>query len=269
MAMQRVLTFVILLALAIVPLEAQRHVGGGGHVGMRGPSAGFGAHGGYYSGGHYSFGATVGSHRGPYYGGGHYYGHGGHYYGYGGHYYNYYPRYYWPSYSWGIGFYYGYPSYYYPYYGGYYSYPYPYAYYATPSYPVVYSSGANASASSGQQLSQDMTDLRAEVRDLRDSNDQLRNEIAQSRSSQEQARYPRPPVKETTSPTSPSSEQPAALLVFKDGRRVETKSYAVVGQTVWVLSDQQAHKYPLSQLDLDETRKVNAERGVEFAVPNR
>lgn len=272
MRMQRVFTVMLLLALAAMPLSAQRHGGGGGgHVGMRGPSVGFSGHagygGGFHGGSRYSVGVGVGvggARFGGYYGGTHYYG--GHYTrGFYGGYYG--PRYYGPRYSWGVGFYYGYPyASYWPYYS--YSYPYPYAYYATPSYPVVYSSDANSQGA--QQLSQDVNDLRSEVRDLRDTNDQLRYELEKRQTPQQPQtqsyRYPRPPVNQGK-PT--ASEAPPTVIVFKDGQRIEANNYAMVGQTLWVLNSQQAQKYPLASLDVEESRRLNAERGIEFALPNR
>jgi hypothetical protein len=279
--MQRVFTVVLLLALATLPLAAQRHGGGGGggHVSMHGPSASYGGHrsaGGYgghvgyaggYSGARYGVGGGV-SVGGSHYGG-HYYAPSRYYgprYGYGGYYGS---RYYWPRYNWGFSFSYGYPYAAYSYSPYYYSYPYPYAYYATPSYPVAYSSDSNSNYQATQQLSQDVNDLKGEVRDLRDTNDQLRYELnkrATPQQPQQSYAYPRPPVNQAVPQ---ENEGPPTLLVFKDGKRMEAKNYAVVGQTVWVLNSQQAQKYPLSQLDVEESRRLNAERGIDFAVPNK
>jgi len=268
MGVQRVFAAVLFLALAVVPLSAQRRGGGGGgHVGVRGPGAGFGGHvgyaGGYHGGSRYSVGVGVsvgGAHYGGHYYAPRYY---GPHYGYRGYYG---PRYYWPRYNWGFSFSYGYPyASYWPYY---YSYPYPSAYYAAPSYPVAYSRDSNSNYQATQQLSQDVNDLKSEVRDLRDTNDQLRYEL-QKRATPQQPQsyaYPRPPVQQAAPP---ESEAPPTLLVFKDGRRIEANNYAVVGQTLWILNSQQAQKYPLSDLNVEESRRLNAERGIEFTVPNR
>ncbi len=259
MAMQRALIVAFLLALAALPLSAQRGGGhiGGGHVAMHGPSTGFGGHAGFSSGSHFSVGVGVGSRFAsrsfaPRFG------NGVRFFG---------PRIYRPRYSVNFGFSYGYPYYGYAAYWPYYSYPYPYAYYAAPSYPVTYASPDSDPAA--QQLSQDVNDLRGEVSNLRDSNDQLRYELEKRRipqDTQSQPRYPRPPVNEAAPP---AQETPSTVLVFKDGRRLEANNYAVVGQTLWVLNSQQAQKYPVSQLDVEESRRLNAERGIDFAVPNR
>jgi len=80
--------------------------------------------------------------------------------------------------------------------------------------------------------------------------------------SREEARQaalqPRPRVEDKTSTT---------ILVFRDGRRSEVQNYAIVGQTLWVFSEQRARKILVSDLDLAATKKANAERGVEFLLP--
>lgn len=65
----------------------------------------------------------------------------------------------------------------------------------------------------------------------------------------------------------PQPEQPLTVLVYRDGHGAEVRNYAVVGQTLWIFSEQRAKKVPLAELNLDATRKANDERGVEFAVP--
>ena len=69
---------------------------------------------------------------------------------------------------------------------------------------------------------------------------------------------------QATAPAPPDRELPAALLVYRDGRRAEVRNYAVVGQTLWIFSEDRAQKVALTQLDLDATRKANEERGIDF-----
>jgi hypothetical protein len=64
-----------------------------------------------------------------------------------------------------------------------------------------------------------------------------------------------------------SQPAPATVLVFRDQHRQEVQNYAISGQTLWVLTDQHAKKVPLTDLDLEATRKVNDDRGVEFELP--
>ena len=59
------------------------------------------------------------------------------------------------------------------------------------------------------------------------------------------------------------------ILVFRDGHRNQIQNYAVVGQTLWVFTEQRAQKIPISDLDLEATKKMNADRSVEFRLTLR
>lgn len=61
-------------------------------------------------------------------------------------------------------------------------------------------------------------------------------------------------------------DQPATVLVYRDGHSAEIRNYAVVGQTLWIFSEERAQKVALSLLDVEATRKANDARGVEFPV---
>jgi len=68
--------------------------------------------------------------------------------------------------------------------------------------------------------------------------------------------------------TTVAPEQPQTVLVFKDGHQIEVENYAIVGSTLYELSDGGRHKIPLSDLDLDATTKQNDQRGIDFRVPS-
>ena len=68
-------------------------------------------------------------------------------------------------------------------------------------------------------------------------------------------------------PPAPPEEQEPTLLVFRDGHQQEIRNYAIVGPMLWDFGAKGTHKIPLSDLDLDTTRKLNDERGVEFVLP--
>ena len=70
-------------------------------------------------------------------------------------------------------------------------------------------------------------------------------------------------------PTSPPevADRPRTVLVFKDGRRLEISNYAIVGSTLYDLSDGRARKVALAELDLPATLKQNDDRGVDFQLP--
>jgi hypothetical protein len=63
-------------------------------------------------------------------------------------------------------------------------------------------------------------------------------------------------------------EQPQTVLVFKDGHQVEVENYAIVGSTLYDLTDGRRRKIPLSDLDIDATTKQNGDRGIDFQVPS-
>jgi hypothetical protein len=67
----------------------------------------------------------------------------------------------------------------------------------------------------------------------------------------------------------PQEDVPATLLVFKDGHQVEVHNYAIIGSTLWDLSDHLTKKISLADLDLAATTKVNDERGTPFKLPKK
>jgi len=122
-------------------------------------------------------------------------------------------------------------------------------------YPAVYTSDPGAyqpsdDSESYDRLSSQLRELDSEVERLRDENQSLRSEVDRHKQST--------PIRQNP------EQEPGTVLVFRDGHRTETQSYAIVGQTVWILSSSRATKVPLSQLDLDQTIKVNEDRGTTF-----
>ena len=84
-----------------------------------------------------------------------------------------------------------------------------------------------------------------------------------------------PPVKNVPTPhsaehaeeaTAPEPLEPTTL-VFKDGRKLEVGNYAIIGQTLFDMTPGHARRVPLSDLDLEATRRINDERGVVFTLP--
>lgn len=68
-------------------------------------------------------------------------------------------------------------------------------------------------------------------------------------------------------PAAPVSDQPDTVLVFKDGHELDVKNYAIVGPTLYDLSDGRTRKVQLAELDLAATVKHNDDRGVSFQLP--
>ncbi len=60
---------------------------------------------------------------------------------------------------------------------------------------------------------------------------------------------------------------PLTVLVFHDGHRVEARNYAIVGQTLWIYTEQDSKKVPLADLDVAATKEANSDRGITFQLP--
>lgn len=74
-----------------------------------------------------------------------------------------------------------------------------------------------------------------------------------------------PPL--NTSSSSEDENTPITILVFRDGRKVQTRNYAIIGDSIWVYTEQESRKYRVADLDVDATKKVNSENGVGFQLP--
>ncbi len=119
-----------------------------------------------------------------------------------------------------------------------------------------YSYDPNISTSTYTDLSSQLGDLSLQLQDLRDQNESLRSEL-------EDTRTQPPAVAVSSQPTN----SPTSILVFNDGHQRQVQNYAIVGQTLWILSDARATKVPLAELNLNQTIKTNEDRGVEFLGP--
>ena len=105
----------------------------------------------------------------------------------------------------------------------------------------------------------------AEINRLADEIERLREERAYAEPSPEPAAQP------TTQPQAAPPQLADTLpvvLVFLDKRIQEVKNYAVANEMLVVLDGQKRKKYPLADIDLAATMKLNDERGVDFQVPN-
>jgi hypothetical protein len=71
-------------------------------------------------------------------------------------------------------------------------------------------------------------------------------------------------------PATPAAETdaPMTVLVFQDGHRTEARNYAIVGQTLWIYTEQDSKKVPLADLDVNATKNANSDRGIVFQMPN-
>lgn len=146
--------------------------------------------------------------------------------------------------------YYGYGGYGYPGWGGYGN-PGGYSDYA---YSQPYYSPYNDSPGYYEQNNQDDRYQQAEI-------DRLNDEVARLREQRETQASSSSNVRIRTG-------EELTQLVFLDKHAEEIENYAIVGQTIWVFSEQAARKIPLSALDVPATRKANEDRGVDFSLPH-
>lgn len=91
----------------------------------------------------------------------------------------------------------------------------------------------------------------------------LRDEILAMR---EESRV-REQARNNTPARSAQDDGSNAVLVFRDGRQLSVRNYAISDHTVWVLSPNSARKIPVAELDVPATQQMNAKNGVEFHLP--
>jgi hypothetical protein len=85
--------------------------------------------------------------------------------------------------------------------------------------------------------------------------------------------YPSPDAVQVVSKPTPAAnpqpvlEQQSTVLVFRNGKRLEIRNYAIVGDQVVNLSGRGPRKIALSDLDLNATSRINDDRAVDFRLP--
>ena len=126
-------------------------------------------------------------------------------------------------------------------------------------YPVYASSPDYQVAEQSPTTTSDQeTESSRQVDRLSDEIERLREEEQSRAAAQQTASQPRPSADEKMATT---------ILVFRDGHHSEIQNYAIAGQTLWMLTEQRARRVSMSDLDVEATRKLNADRGVEFRIP--
>jgi hypothetical protein len=95
-----------------------------------------------------------------------------------------------------------------------------------------------------------------------DAREQQRSRAAEQRTARERRDSEQPaaaPPKEDNSP--------ATVFIFKDGHQLETKNFAIMGQTLYDFSGSMLKKVQLGDLDKDATAKANDDRGIAVKLP--
>lgn len=72
--------------------------------------------------------------------------------------------------------------------------------------------------------------------------------------------------------SSPSSDaaaddSPTTVFIFKDGHQLETRNFAIMGETLYDFSSNSLRKVQLSDLDTAATQKANDDRGITVKLP--
>ena len=91
--------------------------------------------------------------------------------------------------------------------------------------------------------------------------DRLTDQVERVREQQQSAESRKPVLQRHQAA---EAKEPTRILVFRDGSRRVIANYALVGSTIWVLSEERAEKISVSELDMQATKDINTDRGVEF-----
>ena len=90
---------------------------------------------------------------------------------------------------------------------------------------------------------------------------------------EEQGAPPAEPVREPEprrdQQISAITPEDSTVFVLLDGRQLELHNFAIVGDFVWNFDGEGPRKILLAQLDLDQTLKLNADRGTDLRLPHR
>ena len=88
-------------------------------------------------------------------------------------------------------------------------------------------------------------------------------QLLQAQLTAAQAQQPQPGALE---PSGASTERPAnpVTLIFKNGKRIAAQGYAIMGQSLWILTPGGSERVALSDLDVAATQRANSARGVSI-----
>ena len=78
---------------------------------------------------------------------------------------------------------------------------------------------------------------------------------------------PAPEPEPEAAPAAKADPGPAAIFIFKDGHKIETHNYAIMGETLYDFSSTGLKRVQLADLDKDATLKENDDRGISLKLP--
>ena len=91
----------------------------------------------------------------------------------------------------------------------------------------------------------------------------------EERVAEEREREKRAEEEKSKSKEKPEDQEPAVVLVFKDGHHQDVSGYAITGEILYDLGQGRAKKIQLADLDLPATIKLNDQLGNDFRLPSR
>jgi len=165
-----------------------------------------------------------------------------------------------------------------------------YSYYTDGAYPSVIdpSTPDTASAAPADPAQPQQAESDAQMADERRSDDELRAAYLQGARDalrDQQSRYGEhsfdsreqqqpAPARERAKrsdemgPPAPAQEKkaPATVFIFKDGHQLETRNYAIMGETLYDFSGSTPRKVQLNEIDSAATLKANDDRGVSVKL---
>jgi hypothetical protein len=68
-------------------------------------------------------------------------------------------------------------------------------------------------------------------------------------------------------PAPVEDKSPAAVFIFKDGHQIETRNFAIMGQSLFDFSSKSLRKIQLDEIDSAATLKANDDRGISVKLP--
>jgi len=69
--------------------------------------------------------------------------------------------------------------------------------------------------------------------------------------------------------SAPQPPPPKTVILYRNHKIEELENYAIVGQTLWVFTEQRARKVPIAELDLPATINANDLTGIDFQLPRQ
>jgi hypothetical protein len=121
---------------------------------------------------------------------------------------------------------------------------------------------AEVAAQEKELLSSQVQALTEELRSLRQ--EQASRQLMQAPTVLPRAELPLQPSPRARSRA--EKKFPPTVFIYRDGREMEARDYAIFGGSLWVFQGQTARKFPLADFNLEASRQVNEEHGVAFPL---